>query len=300
MLFSLSKSATGSVLDLCEYALLFFGLVLVVGIFGEYKKLPKWFLRWPKELFEILVMIGVAGELLGDGGVFLFSHRLQILEGADIQVLDGKAEKALSDATEAGHKAKAASGEADSAKLESGKAKDAASTAKSLAAGARKEADALTRDIASAKSDASEAKALLSDVRNLASEAQRKAGSALNTVAAERESRKPRSITPEQAETMVAVLIPFKGRHIKLVTSNDGESVAFGEAFKNVLAGTITVDTLMSMVPFSGHGIQLRCQPDAEPFAIAVARALVTTGLSTPIPLNRTGSEGLEMFVGPK
>lgn len=154
MLFALTKSATGAALDLSEYALLFFGLMLVIGIFGEYKTLPKRFLKYPKELFEILVMIGVAGELFGDGGVFLFSRRLQILEGADMQALDIKAEKAFSDATEASHKAKAASDEADAAKAESDKAKDSAGTAESLARDTRQEADAFEKRLASAEAKA--------------------------------------------------------------------------------------------------------------------------------------------------
>ena len=86
---SLSKSATTTGLDLSEWALLVFGLVLVVGIFGEYKNLPK-FLLGPKEVFEILVMIGVAGELLGDGGVFLFSRQLQTISDAEVSSLVGE------------------------------------------------------------------------------------------------------------------------------------------------------------------------------------------------------------------
>jgi hypothetical protein len=60
-------------------------------------------------------------------------------------------------------KAKAASDEADNAKIESGKAKGVASAAQSVARGARKEADSFAAAIKVANRDASEAKALLSE-----------------------------------------------------------------------------------------------------------------------------------------
>jgi hypothetical protein len=161
--FSLSKSTISGLLDASELSLLLFGLLLVWGIFGEYQKLPKRMMRLPKEVFEILVMIGVAGELFGDGGVFLFSHRLQTLEGANIQVLDKKAEKALADANEAGRKAKNASDEADVAKTESGKAKDMANAAESLATGAVRKAESFETRIVSATTNATEAESHLAD-----------------------------------------------------------------------------------------------------------------------------------------
>jgi hypothetical protein len=204
-LLSLSKSATSVALDLSEYALLFFGLVLVVGIFGEYKKVPKRFLKWPKELFEILVMVGVAGELLADGGVFVFSHRLQILEGADIQTLDLKAEKAGSKATDALNRSEtslsqagAASDAAKAAVDKSDKAGRTATNAMRLATGARKEADSFERDIISAKEQAAEAQSHLGEALRRAIEAT----AALNRI------KSPRSLIhiPE----LVATLEAFK------------------------------------------------------------------------------------------
>ena len=85
MLLSLSKSATTTGLEASEWVLLIAGIVLLVGIIGEYE-LPSWHHRL--KLFELLVLIGVLFELLADGGVFFFSRRLQILEGADIEALD--------------------------------------------------------------------------------------------------------------------------------------------------------------------------------------------------------------------
>jgi hypothetical protein len=84
------------VLNLSEIFLLIFGFLLVVGIVGEYAKSP----RWQKHLriFQLFVMIGVAGELIADGGVFLFSHRLQTTADAKIAALNSAAAQLQRDA----------------------------------------------------------------------------------------------------------------------------------------------------------------------------------------------------------
>jgi hypothetical protein len=109
VLLVLSKSSASAGLDISEWVILICGVVLVIGIFGEYKKVPKRMALWPESILALLVMIGVAGELLGDGGVFLFSRRLQILEGADIQMLSEVARTALNNASCANDTAKFAS-----------------------------------------------------------------------------------------------------------------------------------------------------------------------------------------------
>jgi hypothetical protein len=78
--FSLSKSAISSALNISEIVLLIFGVVLVAGLVGEYRDVWK---RWLR-VFEMLVIIGVAGELLADGGIFLFSKRLQTISEEEI------------------------------------------------------------------------------------------------------------------------------------------------------------------------------------------------------------------------
>src|SRR4051794_33411321 len=70
-----SRSATSSALDISEVALLIFGILLVLGLIGEYS--PRWKLRL--KLFETLVIIGVAGELIADGGIFVSSKHLQAI-----------------------------------------------------------------------------------------------------------------------------------------------------------------------------------------------------------------------------
>lgn len=90
-LFSLSKSATSIALNISEFALLLFGLLLVVGLIIEYKTEHGG--RWMK-IGEMLVIIGVAGELLGDGGIFLFSSHLQTIADLEIASLNKEAEDA--------------------------------------------------------------------------------------------------------------------------------------------------------------------------------------------------------------
>ena len=90
-LFSLSKSATSAALDISEIALLLFGVLLVVGLVGEYAKSERW--KRHVRIFEMFVIIGVAGELLADGGIFLFSRHLQTLANVEIASLNGVAEK---------------------------------------------------------------------------------------------------------------------------------------------------------------------------------------------------------------
>jgi hypothetical protein len=88
-LFSLSKSATTTALNWSELALLIFGIVLVAGLVGEYRTLEPHSRRM--KVFEMLVIIGVLGELLGDGGIFVFSNQLQTIADAGIAVLNNEA-----------------------------------------------------------------------------------------------------------------------------------------------------------------------------------------------------------------
>jgi hypothetical protein len=94
-LTSLSKEATSFCLAASELALLFFALLVAVGLIGEYK-LHWWNHRlW---LFELLVAIGCAGELLADGGVFAFSRRLENLSNIEVGKAVTDARKAIEQA----------------------------------------------------------------------------------------------------------------------------------------------------------------------------------------------------------
>jgi hypothetical protein len=85
----LSKSLSSTALHVSEALLLAFGLLLVIGLIGELAKSPKWSAHLRK--FELLVIIGVAGELIADGGIFVFSERLQAISDSEVTALAQKA-----------------------------------------------------------------------------------------------------------------------------------------------------------------------------------------------------------------
>jgi hypothetical protein len=95
-----SKSAANLGLDLSEIALLAFGALLVFGLVGEYTESEKW--KKHVKAFELCVIVGVLGELIGDAGVFLFSARLQTISQAEIAELNKAANTAKERAEEAG------------------------------------------------------------------------------------------------------------------------------------------------------------------------------------------------------
>lgn len=86
-------------LDISEVALLLFGLLLVAGLIGEYRESVKW-KKWVK-MFELFVIIGVAGELLADGAIFLFSAHLQTISDTEVAQLNKEAGDARRAAGEA-------------------------------------------------------------------------------------------------------------------------------------------------------------------------------------------------------
>jgi len=70
---------------------LLFGIVLVGGLVGEYfadhkkKEYPRF--KKHKRLFEQMVIVGVLGELLADGGIFSFGQRMQIIADGENAIL---------------------------------------------------------------------------------------------------------------------------------------------------------------------------------------------------------------------
>lgn len=109
---SLSKSSTAFWLHASEAVLFGFGVLLVIGLIGEIK--VPWWNSWFRK-FELLLIIRVAGELIGDGGVFIFSEHLQTIADAEVKTAitqageartsAGKAEERAGKATERASKA---------------------------------------------------------------------------------------------------------------------------------------------------------------------------------------------------
>ncbi len=100
-LASLSKSATSTWLGVSEILLLLFGVLLVVGLIGEYRESLK---PWVK-VFEMFVILGVAGELLADGGIFALSRHLETIANGEIALLTQQSAIANQHAAEANDRA---------------------------------------------------------------------------------------------------------------------------------------------------------------------------------------------------
>jgi hypothetical protein len=184
----LSKSSVTFLLHASEAALLAFGVLLVIGLIGEIK------FPWPHprfETFELLVIIAVAGELLGDGGVFVFSGDLQTIADTELA-------RITTDVGSTRSAADSAADAADRASASANKAEGAASNALGLAQGARQEADSFEKDIVSAKKQAANAESHLAEALRRAAEA---------TAEIDR-LKSPRSLT--NIPKLISALVEFK------------------------------------------------------------------------------------------
>ena len=94
----LSKGATSQWLGVSEWSLLLFALLVVAGLVEEHRH-PWWHPR--TELFALMVVIGCAGELLSDGGVFFFSRHLEALSNIEIEGLRLRTADAMDRASQA-------------------------------------------------------------------------------------------------------------------------------------------------------------------------------------------------------
>ena len=169
-------------------------------------------------------MIAIAGEFVGDAGVFIFSRHLQNLEGADIQTLSRESQSALANATNADSKAKAAASLLDIARKDSDAAKQASNKAQTIAHDARQEADSFEKDIVTAKERAAAAESHLAEAEKQAA----------NATAELNRLRSPRTIT--NAAQLVSELRRFKNTNYKFMSvyPND-ESTDLLESIDDVL-----------------------------------------------------------------
>jgi len=85
-MWPLSKTAIEIVFNTSSGALLVCGIVLVIGLVGERKTELQTTDRertWYRH-FELMVILGVAGELIADGGIFFSSRQLQTISDQEI------------------------------------------------------------------------------------------------------------------------------------------------------------------------------------------------------------------------
>jgi hypothetical protein len=175
-IFHLSKNATGIELHWAEGVLLLFGVVLVVGLVGEYAEGSWWKRR--EKIFELCVIIGVAGELLADGAIFRLSERLQELSDNDVAELTLKADQAEQAAAVANAEAKGYDNQIEAAKNDASQARLTASTNALRVAEAQQQTARLQKDAENERAARLKIEVSLQD----------------------------RALTPQQRDTLVAVL----------------------------------------------------------------------------------------------
>jgi hypothetical protein len=230
--------------------------------------------------------------------VFLFSHRLQTLEGADIQTLDVKAEKAGSKATEAMTKSGAALSQAgaanDTVKAavdKSDKAAQTAANAIGLATGARREADSFEKDIVSTKKQAAEAESHLAE--------------ALQRVANAEARLADRRLPAAQQRRVAQVLCKFGPRNVEIgMYNSDGEIQQLGKDIEGAFPPTcdgrkpafiVSTQMVQSSIGFSGIQVIVPSGSTRadEDFAAAVTAVLTSEGLPAVGPLGPQNRGGL-------
>jgi hypothetical protein len=173
--------------------LLVSGVLLVIGLIGEYK-LPFWHPRL--EFFELLVLIGCAGELLADGGVFVFSERLQKIEHTQISDLAAQT--------------KNAKGDAEQAKQDAGEAKDKAQAASDIAGPAKEKADAAKTEADGVKTVADQAEQSAKKADAVAAKAESDLAASLERTARLEALLSWRTVTPEQKSVLRKLLFKFR------------------------------------------------------------------------------------------
>jgi hypothetical protein len=196
ILLFLSKSGASTGLDCSEILLLVFGLMVAIGVLGESTKSEKW-KKWHRT-FELLVIIGVAGELFADGTIFIFSKHLQTISDSELT---------------------AAIRKAGDAELSADKAADAADRANTSSQKADREAK--HAELAAEK------------VNALAADAEART---LRTDQALGELKRPRIIKREALERMAKDLGEFPGTPFDLNVAGDGEPIRLMDTVRSMLA----------------------------------------------------------------
>jgi hypothetical protein len=90
---SLSESDAKWWLHVSELSLIFFALLLFIGLIGEWPDSESWKKRLLYKAAKCAVIIGVFGELLGDAGIFETTGRLQIIQDGEIAAAKLELEK---------------------------------------------------------------------------------------------------------------------------------------------------------------------------------------------------------------
>jgi hypothetical protein len=95
LLASVSESAAQHWLVASELLLLIATFVLILGLIGEWRDSESWKNSSWYKLAKLEVIVGVAGELFGDAGIFETSARLQTIEGLAIVAANERASNTI-------------------------------------------------------------------------------------------------------------------------------------------------------------------------------------------------------------
>jgi hypothetical protein len=85
---SLSESDAKWWVQASEWLLIGSTVLLTAGLFGEWSDSESWKKRFLYTVAKAAVIVGVVGELLGDGGIFRAGDRVQELDNAKIIALE--------------------------------------------------------------------------------------------------------------------------------------------------------------------------------------------------------------------
>lgn len=306
LIWLLSKSGTSAALDWSEIFLLIFGLMVAVGVLGESAKSKRWE-NW-KRTFELLVIIGVAGELFADGAIFISSRHLQTISDGELGAV----------VTEAGD----AKSSADNAANAAQRATDSAKQAESLAHAARQEAESFEKEIASANKHALAAEAHIQEALTESAKAAEEARNARREQAAItaenlrlQQQINPRRLSESQKRDLIAKLtavLPFNVI-FDLPASNDTSEVFdFTDDLKDVFVkmGLMQQESPtgrggIALVPTRVRGVVLGSKSETErPQAIIVlGNALIQMGFATTwesAPQRGLDANTMLIGVGPK
>jgi Alanine-zipper, major outer membrane lipoprotein len=265
--------------------------VYKIRLIGEYAKSERW--KRHVKTFEMLVIIGVAGELLADGGIFLFSSHLQTIadqEIADLTLTAGNAKASAENAAKAADRAKAS---ADEARHKADAAGDAAGDAATKGAEVGRKADGLLQKYVDTENKLEEQRKIL----------------------AEYESKNaPRRVSSEQAELIKGRLLRFKVWSISVfaTSTNSPEVIDFANDLEAVFrSASLKVEASSSVFTAMSpgtppRGLLVKISSNRVADADILAGALHDAGLTGPgnlIPITKSPSSDpneLQVMVLPK
>jgi hypothetical protein len=288
---SLAKSPTITALDVSEWGLLVFGLILTIGALGEYKRLPGLALRFfSHTTFELMVAVGIAGEFLADGGVFLFSRHLQAISDGEFAGLNREA-------ADARREAASANKESGKARKDAGDAIERASTNEKEAASLRKQAAALMVDVANANAMAEDARSMAkgfqSQIAGFDAQAKIAIADAAKANLELAKLKTPRSLSRQQLEAIRSTAALFKGTPYDLWVNLDSDSTNIMNLLDETLRSAGWVFTPPTIpINFSGKAaitslsgviieIAEEKRPEFERVASLMRSALIAQGIPT-------------------